>query len=124
VTTTDKSFAFGEDGVVTPVLTHGDSRTVQRDALMERIVKHDETDGMPFYVVDLATVKRQHEQWTRLLPRVEPFYAIKCNNDQMVLDVLNSMGTGFDCASAGELKQVLAMGVSPDNIIYANPVSE
>jgi len=114
-----------DDGLVVPILnTHGDSRTAARDALIERIVKHDETDGMPFYVVDLATVKRQHDQWTRLLPRVEPFYAVKCNNDQVVLDALNAMGTGFDCASAGELKQVLAMGVSPENIIYANPCKQ
>jgi ornithine decarboxylase len=31
------------------------------------------------------------------------------------------MGAGFDCASKGEMEQVLALGVDPERIIYANP---
>src|ERR1700760_4242082 len=31
------------------------------------------------------------------------------------------MGTGFDCASKGEMEQILAMGVDPSRIIYAQP---
>ena len=31
------------------------------------------------------------------------------------------MGTGFDCASIGEIKKVLELGVDPSRIIYANP---
>lgn len=37
------------------------------------------------------------------------------------MDLLASLGTGFDCASKQEMKQVLEMGVTPDRIIFANP---
>ncbi len=33
------------------------------------------------------------------MPRVTPFYAVKCNPEPGVLRLLNSLGTGFDCAS-------------------------
>lgn len=74
-----------------------------------------------FFVADLAEVYRQHLRWMRELPRVVPFYAVKCNPDPYILRLLASLGTGFDCASNGEIQSVLQMGVHPDRIIYANP---
>ncbi|PWN43323.1 ornithine decarboxylase [Ceraceosorus guamensis] len=74
-----------------------------------------------FFVADLAEVYRQHIRWQRALPRVIPFYAVKCNPDPYVLRLLAALGTGFDCASNGEIQNVLDLGVSPSRIIYANP---
>lgn len=74
-----------------------------------------------FFVADLSEVYRQHVRWLRALPRVIPFYAVKCNPDPYVLRLLAAMGTGFDCASNGEIQSVLDLGVSPSRIIYANP---
>ena len=31
------------------------------------------------------------------------------------------MKTNFDCSSLGELRQAIALGVKPENILYANP---
>jgi ornithine decarboxylase len=42
----------------------------------------------------------------------------------MVLRTLNALGTGFDCASKGEMQAVLEMGVDPSRIIYANPCKQ
>ena len=70
---------------------------------------------------DLGRVVRQHDQWTSLCPGVEPFYAVKCNNDPRLLQTLAVLGTGFDCASRAEIEAVLDLGVSPDRIIFANP---
>jgi diaminopimelate decarboxylase len=53
----------------------------------------------PFYVCDLGDIVRKHQAWKTLLPRVEPFYAVKCNDDPVVLGLLAKLGTGFDCAS-------------------------
>ncbi len=39
----------------------------------------------------------------------------------MVLQLLSGLGTGFDCASKAEIEQVLALGVDPSRIIYAQP---
>lgn len=55
------------------------------------------------------------------MPRVVPFYAIKCNPEPGVLKLLAAMGTGFDCASKGELETMLKLGVPPSRIIFAHP---
>ncbi|KAJ7221821.1 ornithine decarboxylase [Mycena haematopus] len=74
-----------------------------------------------FFVADLAQVYRQHLRWQVCLPEILPFYAVKCNPDPYVLRLLAALGTGFDCASNGEISQILEIGVDPSRIIYANP---
>jgi len=74
-----------------------------------------------FYVVDLGTVVKKYQQWAALLPRVKPFYAVKCNSNPAIVRTLASLGVNFDCASKSEIQQVLGSGVSSSRIIYANP---
>ncbi|KAK7057321.1 ornithine decarboxylase [Favolaschia claudopus] len=75
-----------------------------------------------FFVADLGHVYAQHLRWRAALPDIHPFYAVKCNPDPYVLRLLAALGTGFDCASNGEISQVLALGpVHPNRIIFANP---
>jgi ornithine decarboxylase len=74
-----------------------------------------------FYVVDIQDILRKHKNWLLKMPRVQPFYAVKCNSTPIVLELLASLGIGFDCASKAEIDSVLNLGVSPNNIIYANP---
>ncbi|XP_060061078.1 antizyme inhibitor 2-like [Erinaceus europaeus] len=75
----------------------------------------------PFIVANLDVLASRHQAFCQALPRVTPFYAVKCNNSPNVLRVLAALGTGFDCASQMELEQVLSLGVAPSRIIYANP---
>uniref|UniRef100_A0A669DE00 Ornithine decarboxylase 1 n=1 Tax=Oreochromis niloticus TaxID=8128 RepID=A0A669DE00_ORENI len=74
----------------------------------------------PFYVVNLDNILERHLQWISLLPRVKPFYAVKCNNTTAVLKMLSALDTGFDCASKAEIELALSLGVKPDDIIYAH----
>ena len=74
-----------------------------------------------FFVADLGEVYRQHLRWKLNLARVKPHYAVKCNPDPYVLKLLSALGTGFDCASKAEIETVLAHGVDPSRIIYAQP---
>lgn len=74
-----------------------------------------------FYVADLGEVYRQNIRWKTNLPRVKPFYAVKCNPDEEVIRLLARLGTGFDCASKAEIDLVLSLGVDPSRIIYAQP---
>ncbi|KAH7906947.1 pyridoxal-dependent decarboxylase [Hygrophoropsis aurantiaca] len=75
-----------------------------------------------FFVADLSQVYCQHERWVKALPEIEPHYAIKCNPDPYVLRLLAALGTGFDCASNGEISHVLNIGgIDPSRIIFANP---
>ncbi|KAI1288431.1 Ornithine decarboxylase [Halotydeus destructor] len=75
----------------------------------------------PFYVVDIQDILKKHKNWTINMPRVRPFYAVKCNSLPIVLEVLSSLGIGFDCASKAEIDSVLDLGVPASDIIYANP---
>lgn len=77
-----------------------------------------------FYVVDLAEIARKHKQWHTELPRVRPFYAVKCNDDPRIVETLAALGTGFDCASKGEMSMVLKAGVAPKDIIFAHPAKQ
>lgn len=74
-----------------------------------------------FFVCDLGEVMRLYSNWILKLPRVKPFYAVKCNNDPLLLNLLAKLGLGFDCASKNEIEKMLSIGVSQDRIIYAHP---
>ncbi|KAJ2450808.1 Ornithine decarboxylase [Coemansia sp. RSA 2336] len=89
------------------------------DALHARASDPNAEDA--FFVADLGEVRRQLAQWVDLLPRVQPFFAVKCNPDPLVVKLLAQAGAGFDCASKAEIQQVLREGADPHNIIYAHP---
>lgn len=83
-----------------------------------------------FLVVNVATVIDQFTRWKAELPLVEPFYAVKCNPDPVVLRLLAAMGCNFDCATMGEIDMVLnsigefslgPKGTASTSIVYANP---
>ncbi|EKX33132.1 hypothetical protein GUITHDRAFT_81731 [Guillardia theta CCMP2712] len=78
-------------------------------------------DQDPFYIIDLSMVLKKLNDWKSFMPRVQPFYAIKCNNDSFICKLLALSGCGFDCASKPEIEFALNMGVEPERIIYANP---
>lgn len=88
--------------------------------LITEIANHTDQEE-PFFVVDLADIVYKYKLWKLKMPRVQPFYAVKCNDSTTVLHLLAALGTGFDCASKNEIENVLAAGVEPSRIIYANP---
>ena len=57
-------------------------------------------------------------------PARKIIYAMKANPRNRILEILADEGIdGFDCASAGEIKEVLSMeNVDPKNIYFNNPV--
>ncbi|KAI0294872.1 pyridoxal-dependent decarboxylase [Multifurca ochricompacta] len=119
---------IGDDGDTIfpglPPLLRGHPEVHLRNGVIRaaRLSATNEPDSeSAFFVADLSSVYNQLERWRRYLPEIEPFYAVKCNPDPYVLRLLAALGTGFDCASNGEIGQVLRLGVSPDRIIYANP---
>ncbi|KAK3308924.1 pyridoxal-dependent decarboxylase [Chaetomium strumarium] len=105
---------------------HDAAKQLIGNALRERVESIDYEfcepgDEDTFFVADLGEVYRQHLRWKMNLPRVRPFYAVKCNPDPKLLELLSALGTGFDCASKNEIEQVLGLGVDPSRIIYAQP---
>ncbi|GAB5574835.1 antizyme inhibitor 2 isoform X1 [Prionailurus iriomotensis] len=56
-------------------------------------------DVAAFFVADLGAVVRRHFCFLKCLPRVRPFYTVKCNSSPGVLKVLAELGLGFSCAN-------------------------
>ncbi|KAI1241235.1 hypothetical protein IHE44_0009704 [Lamprotornis superbus] len=81
-------------------------------------------DKDAFYVADLGDIVKKHMRWHKALPRVTPFYAVKCNDSRAVVKTLAVLGAGFDCASKTEIQLVQSIGVPPERIIYANPCKQ
>ncbi|KAL6630080.1 hypothetical protein ACP70R_029845 [Stipagrostis hirtigluma subsp. patula] len=73
-----------------------------------------------FFVLDLDEVVGLFRAWRAALPAVRPYYAVKCNPEPALVGALAALGAGFDCASAAEIKALLALGVHPRDIVYNN----
>lgn len=92
---------------------------------------YGEIEDASFLVTNLRTVVDQYNQWKAELPMVEPFYAVKCNPDPVILRLLASLGVSFDCATMGEIDLVLNhlgdklsfsnSDKASTSIVYANP---
>ncbi|KAK2467239.1 hypothetical protein APHAL10511_000788 [Amanita phalloides] len=108
-----------------PPLLHGHSDVHLRNGIINasRLVAANEPDAeKAFFVADLSHIYRQFQRWKRCMPEIHPFYAVKCNPDPYVIRLLAALGAGFDCASNGEISQVLNVGgIDPSRIIFANP---
>ncbi|XP_063300600.1 antizyme inhibitor 2-like [Pelobates fuscus] len=98
---------------------------VARDLMEEIINDVSQTDDRDaFFVADLGDVVKKHLRFLKALPRVKPFYAVKCNSSRGVVQILAEMGAGFDCASKTEIELVQGIGVKSEHIIYANPCKQ
>ncbi|XP_074642319.1 ornithine decarboxylase-like [Tubulanus polymorphus] len=86
-------------------------------------MKNDESENA-FFGCDLTEIIDRWSRWNANLPTVQPFYAVKCNPDPIVLQTMAGLGANFDCASKVEMKTVLSLGVSPKRIILANPCKQ
>ncbi|CAG5913133.1 unnamed protein product [Menidia menidia] len=73
-----------------------------------------------FVVGDLGALMRQHVCWQSVLPRVQPYFPVRCNSSPAVIEVLASLGLGFVCANKGEVSLVLEHGVPPESIIFSS----
>ena len=78
-------------------------------------------DDSAFYIVNIKKIVEQYEKWSEHLPRVKPFYAVKCNPNPVITKLLNGFNIGFDCASKNEISQIISQGTKPEDVIFANP---
>ncbi|KAF8150625.1 pyridoxal-dependent decarboxylase [Crassisporium funariophilum] len=107
-----------------PSLFRGDSSLLLQQEVS--ITFKDSAQGHnSFFVADLSQIYKQHKRWVKYFPHIRPFYAVKCNPDPYILRLLAGLGTGFDCASIFEIKEVLkVLGSGPESgqrIVFANP---
>jgi ornithine decarboxylase len=76
----------------------------------------------PILLMDLDQVSSAYLAMATALPGVSLHYAVKCNSFRPVLSTLFDLGSHFEIASAPELDELLGIGVSPENVVFSNPV--
>ena len=104
----------------TPCETHETINTTY-DIVKKYVDEKDKYDDEPFYIVDLGKVEEQYNKWVNYLPNIQPYFAVKSNPDNIIINMLAKLGCNFDCASKSELENALNIVNNPDRIIYANP---
>jgi len=92
--------------------------------IKKKISEQKDPENNAFFIVNLSDVVLKRRQWNMYFPRVEPFYAVKCNPDPEIVKCLAMMGVNFDCASKAEMDVVTSIGVSTDRIIFSNPCKQ
>ncbi|MGB9624444.1 MAG: type III PLP-dependent enzyme [Phycisphaerae bacterium] len=90
--------------------------------------------GTPLFVVDHDVLRRNYAEFTRALPRVQAYYAVKANPAPEIVRTFYEAGASFDVASIGEFRLVYQniRDLPPkqrqdyiwDKIIYANPIKD
>ncbi len=76
----------------------------------------------PYLLIDSELVREKVSLIGKGIRNSKVFYAVKANPDIEVLKLLNSLGTGFEIASEGELQMLASIGVEPERIITSNPM--
>ncbi|MFC1666478.1 type III PLP-dependent enzyme [Candidatus Omnitrophota bacterium] len=76
----------------------------------------------PFMLIRKSVLEKQYRRFRKHLPDVMPYYAIKANPDPRIIKTFVKLGSGFDVASATEMKHVLRLGASSSKIIFANTI--
>lgn len=85
------------------------------------VKKLEDNFDEPFYIIDLQKLEYMYKIWTKYLPNIKPYYAIKSNPDKNIIKKLYELGCNFDCASKNEIKTILELTNDNTKIIYANP---
>jgi ornithine decarboxylase len=76
----------------------------------------------PFFYTSKDVLKRNYHMYTSLFDDAEIYYALKANADPKILMYLDSLGCGFEAASAYEIELLLDLGVKPERIVYGTSI--
>ncbi|NXH13119.1 AZIN2 inhibitor, partial [Bucco capensis] len=77
-----------------------------------------------FFVADLGAIVKKHLCFLKALPRVKPYFQLRCNGSEGVIRLLAELGTGFACANKAEISRVQSIGVPADKIFYSSPCKQ
>ncbi|NWU04586.1 AZIN2 inhibitor, partial [Urocynchramus pylzowi] len=83
-----------------------------------------ESDQQAFFVADLGDMVKKHLRFLKALPRVKPYFPVKCNGSEGVIRLLAELGAGFACANKAEITRVQGIGVPADRIFYSSPCKQ
>ena len=78
----------------------------------------------PAFVFDLSMVEKNYVKLKGLFKDIEIFYAVKANPNKEIINLLNSLGSSFDCASIEEIKSCLKSRVPAKKISYGSTLKK
>lgn len=93
----------------------------KRERWLSRLIDENSI-STPALVIDSSEVSHHLSYFNKYLPEAKIFYAVKANNSPTLLQYLSSKGVSFDVASANEISDLRALGVSPSRMILSNPI--
>lgn len=76
----------------------------------------------PTLVMSLDNLENNYLSFKTGMPDCHVHYAVKANPHPAILSKLNSLGSKFDAASAGEIDMCLKAGAAPSDISFGNTV--
>ena len=78
----------------------------------------------PYIKLSLKTIKDNLNFFSKALgfQKQEIYYPIKVNSEIKILSLLKNEGVNFETGAISEIEKLIKLGVSPQNIIYGNPV--
>ncbi|NWH66395.1 AZIN2 inhibitor, partial [Geococcyx californianus] len=82
------------------------------------------SDQQALFVADLGDIVKKHLRFLKALPRVKPYFPVKCNSSEGVIRLLAELGAGFACANKAEIARVQSIGVPADKIFYSSPCKQ
>lgn len=92
---------------------------ISRKPSLLNVIKSVKT---PTLIIDLDRIRERFLELSNTFPEAKIYYAVKANDHQEILTVLNNLGSGYEVASSWELEKVLRLGVDSSRIISSNPV--
>ncbi|KAM9309325.1 LOW QUALITY PROTEIN: antizyme inhibitor 1-like [Pholidichthys leucotaenia] len=90
------------------------------DVIDNHIYEQTLTGNNAFFVADLGVIMRQHIWWRTHMAHIRPYYAVRCNSNSAVIEVLAALGVGFVCHNKCEFELVQSLGVPSEDIIYSS----
>ncbi|NWW93707.1 AZIN2 inhibitor, partial [Rhynochetos jubatus] len=97
------------------------SRDLLENLLMELCPASDQR---AFFVADLGDIVKKHLRFLKALPRVKPYFPVRCNGSEGVIRLLAELGAGFACSNKAEIVRVQSIGVPADKIFYSSPCKQ
>ena len=85
---------------------------------------NNNTNSSPRLVYDLERVKENFSQFVKSFGHIKPYYAVKANPSVKIVELLNRLGSNFDCASINEIKICTDLGISARKISFGNTVKK
>lgn len=87
----------------------------------DTLLAHQSPDDEQGYFVYQLDALKAHLEQLQQQDVIKLWFAVKANPLSKVIQTLDGAGFDFDVASAGELAQVLAQGISPDRVLNTGP---